>query len=401
MKGELARDPKEHQGLVYVDYERDVDRVFSALAKLGKSVSPFYGRLSAHDKKKALQAWKNGDFRVMVCTQAFGLGIDKSDVRVVVRYGCPQSVEAWVQEFGRAGRDGLPSRAVLYHSDADLQRLAYWTKSRPESSHREELLEPFHRSWCFASCQLLNQCRRQHLLKFFGEEGATSNGDTCCDVCDQCQQTVKQDLRLELQLLLLALEDLGARGERKLAEWIHGSHCQWMEDFRDIRLASPAFGRGRGASRSSHSVDWWRSFIRQCSVACLVTREAVIGLRGKPSHPFALISVTPNEQGRDTVRSGAPLLLPDPEEQRFPNPNSASAEEHSCAESSSAQSRKSSSSKPPEVLKDLMKDRCRWRRAEETPNWQFPGFDTEFPKLLIYFENAQAITHCENSTAVW
>lgn len=294
---EMARkDLREECGLIYCDYEKDVDRIFCEMQKNGSSVAAFYGNLSASDKQEALSGWQRGDIKIMVCTQAFGMGIDKKNVRCVVRYGCPPSIEAFVQEFGRAGRDGEPARAILYFGDFDWNHAAYWCRSRQDGSNQEVLI-PFTNSWTFATSHMIVKCRRQHLLQHFGEDMSPSGADGCCDVCDNAAQPSSNVLP-ELKLLYAAMDELGAKGEKKLSEWLHGSKVRWIEEcgFSELASHSECYGRGGGASALSHPVDWWRSFIRQCATGGFIHRELIVGLvnKSKPL-PYVLAVASGND----------------------------------------------------------------------------------------------------------
>lgn len=102
--------------------------------------------MSVHDKQTTLQNWKEGQIQLMVCTSAFGMGIDQPDIDVVVRVGCPPTLEQLVQEFGRAGRDARHCKGVVLFHENDLQHCAFWCKETTPD-RQLEILREFQSSW--------------------------------------------------------------------------------------------------------------------------------------------------------------------------------------------------------------------------------------------------------------
>ena len=99
------------RAIVYVDFVKDAAPLAISLCQAGYSTCSYHGqKLSSHDKLQSIEGWRNGSIKVMVCTTAFGMGIDQPDVEIVIRIGCPPTLESMVQEFGRAGRDGRPAK---------------------------------------------------------------------------------------------------------------------------------------------------------------------------------------------------------------------------------------------------------------------------------------------------
>lgn len=107
--------------------------------------------MTANDKQKVIVNWRAGDIRVMVCTSAFGMGIDQSDVDKVVRVGCSPSLEQLVQEFGRAGRDGRQCTGTVFFHESDLQNAAFWYKSEHSHERQSEILRDFQSSWRYVA----------------------------------------------------------------------------------------------------------------------------------------------------------------------------------------------------------------------------------------------------------
>ena len=110
----VAETVEGKKAIVYMDFVKDVSPVTIALREKGVKSAAFHGKkLTASDKSKLVSNWRDGVIHVMVCTKAFGMGIDQPDVEVVVRIGCPPSLEDWAQELGRAGRDGRQATGNL------------------------------------------------------------------------------------------------------------------------------------------------------------------------------------------------------------------------------------------------------------------------------------------------
>ena len=134
--------------IIYTDFIRDVAPLAISLRQHGLESCGYHGeKMTANDKQKVIDNWRGGHVRVMVCTSAFGMGIDQSDVDKVVRVGCPPSVKQLVQEFGRAGRDGRQCTGTVFFHESDLQNAAFLCKSEQSTERQSEILQEFQSSW--------------------------------------------------------------------------------------------------------------------------------------------------------------------------------------------------------------------------------------------------------------
>ena len=126
---------------------KDVAPLAISLRQQGLESCGYHGeKMSTHDKQVTLENWQTGQIRVMVCTSAFGMGIDQPDVDIVIRVNVPPSLEQLLQEFGRAGRDGRLCKGVVLYHESDLQHAAFWCKD--ETSERQlEILQDFQSCW--------------------------------------------------------------------------------------------------------------------------------------------------------------------------------------------------------------------------------------------------------------
>jgi ATP-dependent DNA helicase RecQ len=160
-------------GIIYCISRGEVERVSSWLSLLGVSARPYHAGLANHQRRENQEAFLRGECNVIVATVAFGMGIDKPDVRYVIHSQLPQSIEHYQQESGRAGRDGHPAECVLIHSPADLRT---WSRLIGHDRAKQRGLDELTR-WCHS-----NQCRHRSLVEYFGQTYAASN----CGACDIC-----------------------------------------------------------------------------------------------------------------------------------------------------------------------------------------------------------------------
>ena len=166
-----------HAGIVYCTSRREVDALAAWLCQTGVRARPYHAGLSADDRARNQDAFLDEHADVVVATVAFGMGIDRSDVRFVVHAGAPQSLEHYQQESGRAGRDGLEAECVLIYSTADFLKWRVMLERNGELTEaRRGLLRDIERYAAAVGC------RHRHLLAYFGEEDPRTE----CGACDFC-----------------------------------------------------------------------------------------------------------------------------------------------------------------------------------------------------------------------
>ena len=140
------------------------------------------------EKREAYCKWKGREVQIIVATRAFGLGINKADVRFVLRNGLSPSISAWVQKFRRAGRDGKQSYAYILYSDNDIQHAGFWARDMARQHRPSDIDDSAHQfsaALPFSYAHLAGFCRRKLLLELFGESSDMACPKRCCDVCDQ------------------------------------------------------------------------------------------------------------------------------------------------------------------------------------------------------------------------
>lgn len=176
-----VRQNANENGIIYCATRKDVDRVYENLTRAGIKVGHYHGGLSDEVRREMQNAYADDKLQVMVATNAFGMGIDKSNVRYVLHYQMPRNMESYYQEAGRAGRDGAPAECILLYSGQDVQVHKYLIEQSIETPERQEVELRKLQSmidYCFCS-----NCLRKYMLNYFGE----STVWTTCDNCSSCK----------------------------------------------------------------------------------------------------------------------------------------------------------------------------------------------------------------------
>jgi ATP-dependent DNA helicase RecQ len=240
----------DEAGIVYALSRKRVEEVAGKLAAAGISARPYHAGLADGERLRVQEAFRRDDLRIVVATVAFGMGIDKPNVRFVVHYDIPRNIESYYQETGRAGRDGLPAEALLLfgYGDIAVARALIDGGGNPEQNRIET-----HKLNAMVGCAEALSCRRRVLLGYFGERLEEDCGN--CDIC--LNPPERYDATEEARKALSCVYRVGQRfGMGHVIEVLRGSHSQRLQNLGHDRLST--YGIGRELSQ-----DTWGSLIRQ------------------------------------------------------------------------------------------------------------------------------------------
>jgi ATP-dependent DNA helicase RecQ len=241
---------KGNSGIIYCSSRSRVEDITTKLAARGFSVMAYHAGLSNEERQQAQDAFLKDDVQIIVATVAFGMGINKPNVRFVVHADCPRTIEAYYQETGRAGRDGMPAEAILLFNSKDLDWYQKKTIEKKDGKHKNIELQKINAMETFGKSLT---CRRIVLLNYFGEERTEP-----CNYCDICLYPPElYDGLIDAQKVLSCVYRVKqCYGAQYIIDVLRGSGRVHIKEMRHNKLS--VYGIGK-----EHSANYWLSVIRQ------------------------------------------------------------------------------------------------------------------------------------------
>ena len=276
---------KEQSGIIYCFSRRQVDELAAYLAQKGFSALPYHAGLEDDQRRRNQEAFVRDDAQVIVATIAFGMGINKPNVRFVLHYDLPKSVEGYYQEIGRAGRDGLPAHCLLLYSYSDVAKLRYFINEK-EGDERRVATQHLDAIVRYAEDEI--NCRRKPLLTYFGEPYSTPN----CRNCDNCTAAAPTltDITVPAQKFLSCVKRTGERfGAGHVVDVLRGAKSEKVLKWGHDHLST--YGIGTELSQKQ-----WLHLARQLVQLGYLSQEG----------EYRTLSLTP--KASDALRDRLPIM---------------------------------------------------------------------------------------------
>lgn len=257
----FIKDRLGKSGIIYCLSRKKVEEIAEVLQVNGINALPYHAGLDSAVRVRHQDAFLMEDADVIVATIAFGMGIDKPDVRFVIHHDIPKSLESYYQETGRAGRDGGEGHCLTFYSYKDIEKLEKFLHGKP-ISEQEIGKQLLHETVSYAETSV---CRRKYILHYFGERFDDSG---CNEMCDNCKNPrEKFEGKDEVRLFLQAVEVLKeTQKARYICELLIGKETSEIKSYKHTAL--DLFGAGK-----KNDYTFWNAVSRQCLVQGLLTKE--------------------------------------------------------------------------------------------------------------------------------
>lgn len=247
---DFIKKHKKQQGIVYRLSRKDVEKTATYLSEKGIKALPYHAGLPTKTREKNQDLFNRDEVDVVVATIAFGMGIDKSNIRYVIHGDLPKSIEGYYQETGRAGRDGLNSECLLLYSPGDISKIHYFIDKMTDEKEKARANRNLN---TMASLASINVCRRKQILEYFNEPYGENCGS--CDICNGEAEQV--DGSVDAQKILSAIIRTDqVFGITHIIDIVRGADTEKIRKFGHNEIKTWGVGKDK-------SIKWWRSIINE------------------------------------------------------------------------------------------------------------------------------------------
>jgi ATP-dependent DNA helicase RecQ len=284
---QIIKEIPDQSGIIYVQSRKSAAEIAGALKVNDIKAAPYHAGLDAKTRSKTQDDFLMEEVDVIVATIAFGMGIDKPDVRFVIHYDIPKSIENYYQETGRAGRDGLEGRCVAFYAYKDILRLEKFLRDKPVAE-REMGMQLMQEVMSYSET---TSCRRRFLLHYFGEQ---FDEDNCSEMCDNCRHPKERiDVKDDVVLAIKAVDELDENYDIKvMVDFVRGHASKVIKDFSFDKR--PLYAAGKG-----HDATYWSSVFRQAILNDLLRKDI---------ETYGLLKIT--EKGKAFLKKPQPFNIP-------------------------------------------------------------------------------------------
>lgn len=247
---EYLKINKNQSGIIYAATRKEVDRIYHLLKKFGFSIGRYHGGLNENERTAMQEAFLYDRLQLIVATNAFGMGINKSNVRFVIHYQIPGSLEAYYQEAGRAGRDGLSSEAILLFAPQDTQVQNFFIQQSQREEEQKQ--KEYEKLKAMTEYAYIESCLQQYILNYFGETSSPCNR---CGNCLDDREIV--EVTTQAQMVLSCLKRMGENyGKQMLMKVLAGSKEQKLRALGFERLSTYGLMKNQSQKETMQLIEY-------------------------------------------------------------------------------------------------------------------------------------------------